>query len=245
MHAPSRCAALLFLIGLLAVGCGSEPTDPTRPPSGWQADDSRWWATGVDTTHAFRRLETLDDMGIQRPQMALGQSGLTQDQFNGAIKRALLPLYRHSPAIVDSLFVRYGTTPLGNVNLAAPDLVQPGGRLNPDVVSEAKQAAYAYIREHFREPQRKRNADQPGVPYPDSLRTPAASGTVHLQIRLDAEGQPVALRLLDGPHPTLNALTMRTVTQRRWEPAYVKRTNRWDPIPSWVRFRLTFRPPQG
>jgi hypothetical protein len=234
---------LLWLLLVGAAGCGTGGSTPTTPPEGWQADGPRWWKTGIDTTQAFRPMETLADLSIRQPNLALGQSGLSQSQFNSAIKRSLLPLYRHAPAVVDSLFERYGTTPLQNVDLSDPDLVQRGGRLNPDVVSKAKKAAYTYIREHFREPQRKRGDDQPRVPYPDSLRTPEASGKVQVQVRLDSTGTPIAVWLLDGPHPTLNALTMRTVTQRDWEPAYVKRTTRWQPLPSWVRFSITFRPP--
>mgnify|MGYP006271976709 CR=1 FL=1 len=243
MQRLSACAAAVLLTVAVLVGCTADTATPTTPPDGWTSDGARWWKTGVDTAQAFRPLNTLSDMGIGRTGMVLQGSGLNQSQFNDAIKRTLLPMYRHAPGVVDSLFERYGTVPLQNVDLQDPGLVQSGGRLHPDVVSDAKQAAYAYIREHFREPQRKTGEDQRGVPYPDSLRTPEASGKVTLQVRLDAEGQPVAMHLLEGAHPTLNALTMRTVTQRTWEPAYVKRPNDWEPLPSWVRFSITFRPP--
>mgnify|MGYP006272045819 FL=1 len=237
---PRLAVSLLLALFLAACGSGGAPT---APPSGWQADGPRWWKQGADTSEAFRSLETLSQMNVRQPSLAISQSGITQDQFNSAIKRSLVPLYRHSPQIVDSLFERYATRPLENVNLSDPDLVRPGGRLNTDAISDAKQAAYTYIREHFREPQRKQGDDQPGVPYPDSLRTPEASGKVALQVRLNASGDPVAVSLLEGAHPTLNALTMRTVTQRDWEPAYVKRQTEWEAIPSWVRFSITFRPP--
>ena len=237
------CAIALLLTSVLLVGCTTDTAPSTTPPDGWTSDGARWWKTDIDTAQAFRPLNTLSDMGIGRSGMVLQRGGLSQSQFNDAIKRALLPMYRHAPGVVDSLFERYGTIPLQNVDLQDPALVQRGGRLNPDAVSDAKQAAYTYIREHFREPQRKTGDDQPGIPYPDSLRTSDASGKVTLQVRLDAEGAPVAIRLLEGVHPTLNALTMRTVTQRTWEPAYVKRPNEWEPLPSWVRFSVTFRPP--
>ena len=56
--------SVLFLLVVFLFGCVSEGIVETGPPDGWQAEDTRWWRTGLDTTGNFRSLETLGSMRV-------------------------------------------------------------------------------------------------------------------------------------------------------------------------------------
>jgi len=228
--------AALFLL----FGCAEE--DPTAPPSGWEATETRMWAEGVDTAAAFRNLDDLVAMGVLDEKLTLDQGGLSQQQFQNAIKQTILELYRNNPPMVDSLFNAYAVSELEGADLSGA--VDEGGTLAPKVQGEYQKAAYEAITDHFREPQMEEKASS--ITYPDSLRTEEASGTVDLQARVDTSGAIDAVEVIQGTHPTLDAIAMRAaVMSSVWEPAYLLQDDEWRPVRSWVRFSIPFPAPQN
>lgn len=231
----------LFVVGLLLIllgaGCQSEKSLDLTPPAGWEMDGTRWWKAGIDTSIAFRNLETLAAMNVTgaevtylaTPQLARIRGGV-QEQFERRVKRSLLPLYRNEPTIVDSLFERYVTPTLKEISLNKD--------LEP-IIKEYKRKSYKLIHSHFREPAMasKLGEDVP-VSYPDSLRD--YEGRVRVHAYLNDEGEPVAVKLLEGLHPVLDRIALRASTQARWRPAYLLRKGRWIARPSWTRFSIRF-----
>jgi hypothetical protein len=179
--------------------------------------------------------------------MSISQDGITQEQFNNAIKRSLVKLYRNNPIIVDSLFENHATDSLQAVDLSG-DIVTEDGRLKMETENQFKQQAYNAITEYFREPAPSKSDVQ--LVYPESLRTEENAGTVELQVHLAVEGSgdnatgvPDAVQVVEGTHPTLDAIAMKGATQRRWNPAYVQVNREWQPVESWVRFSVNFPAP--
>ncbi|WP_022836449.1 TonB family protein [Salisaeta longa] len=233
----TRLASLLFA-ALLLMGCGSSGSDPTAVPDGWTAADTRWWRPGTDTTRAFRSLTDLQAMGLAEQSRAMiSQQGISRQQLNRAVKRALLPMYRHNPEVVDSLFAAYAVPVLQDADLSGTPAA-----INKRVRGPLKQEAYQALKRHFRDPVEVQS-DAPPVAYPDSLRQPSTSGRVRLQVYLNKEGVPQAVRVLQGVHPTLNRIALRSAALRRWQPAFVLNNGDWAPIPSWVHFTLNFQAP--
>lgn len=235
MNIPaSRVLSFLLIVALIA-GCSSG--SETDPPGGWSAEEDRWWAEGVDTSTAFRSLDSLEAMGISTDEtMAASLEQINPDQLAQAVKNELIALYRNQPEIVDSLFEEY----------ARPDLeeAEPGEDMElADFVQQQTNESYKAITEHFQEPQQ--GEQDLSITYPDSLRSEETSGAVSMQLYLDEEGTPQAVELLEGVHPVLNAIAMRAATQTEWEPAYVMEDGDWQAIPSWARFGFTFQPPPG
>jgi len=247
MSSTRWIASTLTALFLILLGCSSGG-NPAEPPSGWEASESRWWKQGVDTSEVFRDLGTLGEMGITQEEMSISQSGITQAQFNNAIKRSLIKLYRNNPEVVDSLFQARAVDSLSAVDLGG-DIVTENGQLKMETENEFKNKAYKAINEYFREPQPTKTDVQ--MVYPGSLRTEEASGNVELQVHLTAEevngemtGVPDAVEVIEGTNPTLNAIAMKGATQRRWNPAYVQMNREWQPIDAWVRFSVNFPAPQ-
>lgn len=200
------------------------------------------WAEDVDTSEAFRTLDDLVAMGVLDEELTLEQGGLSEQQFQNAIRQTLVELYRNNPTIIDSLFTAYAVSELEGADLSGA--VEEGGTLSPKLQSEYQKAAYDAITEHYREPQQQEGASN--IAYPESLRTEEAAGTVELQARVDTSGSLDAIEVIDGTHPTLDAIAMRAaVTGSTWEPAYVLRDNEWEPVPSWVRFSVPFPAPRN
>lgn len=237
-----RAFQLVVLFLLAAVGLlGCEEAYEPGPPADWASESTagtlRWWQSSVDTSEVFRDLESLRGMGIlsgqqtyaSTEQLAL-RTGSLRTEFGNAVKRSLVALYRSAPEVVDSLFEAYARPKLADVDLSG-DLMER--------VEDNKRVAYDAVRKHFREPRPalELGTDVPVI-YPDSLR--AFGGDVRVQAYVDAEGVPVALELIEGVHPVLDDLAMKATTQMRWRPAYVLRGSDWEPIPSWVRFRVRF-----
>lgn len=232
-----RSFALGLLLVVAGIGCQFEEPLDLDPPAGWQMDGTRWWKTGIDTSTAFRDLETLAVMNVTgaevtylaSPQVARIRGGV-QEQFERRVKRSLLPLYRNEPAVVDSLFEQYVTPVLQQVS--------PEADLEP-LITEYKRKGYKLIHSHFREPaMSSRLGEDVPVSYPDSLRD--YEGRVHVQAYLNDEGEPVAVKLLEGLHPVLDRIALRASTQARWRPAYLLRKGRWVARPSWTRFSIRF-----
>ena len=233
-----RSAFSAFLLAVLVAACaGPEAAPDLSPPEGWQGTDTRWWRDGADTSGVFRNLETLADMGVSGAEAAGGSNlGLAapsvQQRFEWGIKESLIQLYRNEPEVVDSLFERH----------AAPQLdgAVSTGTLRPQIEAQQRKI-YKMLRNHFREPLTKLTVGEDvGVTYPDSLRQQGIEGTVRTQVYIDAEGEPVAIELIERVHPVLDALAMRATTEMRWRPAYRLRSGSWIAIPSWSRFRVRF-----
>ncbi len=229
---PLVLAALL----LLAAGCEAEEKADLALPSGWEQSGARAWRPAVDTTRAFRPLESLREMqiaGTDGTVLVPGRGGVVESQVVQAVKRSLLPLYRNEPQIVDSLFDRF----------VLPELRQnplQTGAAKP-YVEQYRRRGYELIRSHFREPlaATRLGTDVPVV-YPDSLSENGVAGSVRMQVFLDDEGVPQAIQLLEGVHPVLDAVALRATTEMRWRPAYLLRKGSWHAIPAWVRFNVAF-----
>jgi len=237
--------AFVGVLFLFVVGCGGG-NDPTAPPDGWQTSDMHWWAEGVDTSAVFIDLDSLSGMGVENAEVQLSASGnVTQEQFQAAIKRSLLPLYRNNPMVVDSLFGEYAAPQLEEVDLSG-NVLQSNGELQSDLLNKNQKVAYEAITEYFREPQREQSPDN--IPWPDSLRSEEYSGVVQLQVHLATEGEGEnatsradAVEVLSGPHPTLNRIALKAATRATWQPAYVLEDGNWTPTESWVQFNIPFQ----
>lgn len=247
MSPPRWIASTLAALLVVLAGCSSGG-NPAEAPSGWQTSETRWWKAEVDTATAFRNLGTLQEMGFAQEELSVTQTGLTQEQFNNAIKRSLIKLYRNNPEVVDSLFEARAVDSLRQVDLNG-DIVTEEGRLKMETENEYKNKAYKAINKVFREPQPTKSDVQ--MAYPESLRTEEASGRVELQVHLatqeengEVTGVPNAIEVIEGTHPTLNAIAMKGATKRRWNPAYVQVDREWQPVDSWVRFSINFPAPQ-
>jgi hypothetical protein len=230
MRTAHVLSVTLFALLLVGAGCSSGG-DPTARPSGWEGTDTKWWRAGVDTSGAFRDLESLKAMGILETEatrvMAMQQ--VSTQQFAQAVRRSLVRLYRNDPATIDSLFREYAEPRVAEVSLSGSDIRQK--------VDEYKRIANRAIENHYRTP---RVQEQPGIPYPDSLRQQNVTGSVVIQARLDDTGEPQALELLQSVHPTLDRIAMRTAAQTTWRPAFVLKNENWVQQPSWDRFSIDF-----
>lgn len=220
--------------------CRPEPQAPAGPPEGWATDGDRWWRSSADTAAAFRDLETLQSMQVKgadltySADLALARDrGTATRQLARAVKVSLLPVLRNEPEVVDSLFERFVVPRIEEANFSrSPD----------DLVEQYKKEGYRILARHFREPRAtKRLGTDVPITYPDSLREAGVTGRVKMQVRVDTAGAPVAVELLQSVHPVLDTIAMRAVTEARWQPAYLLRVGKSDPIPAWVRLDLNFQ----
>jgi hypothetical protein len=234
--------ALPVLLVLFLAGCAAEEPAETGPPPGWEGTAGRWWLPDVDTSLAFRDLETLASMQITEGDVVYAanlavarQDDLARQQVAVAVKRSLIRLYRNEPELVDSLFERFVMPKIEEVSLAGDigALVEGLGR-----------QGYRLIGNHFREPRTLLQVGKDiGVAYPDSLRARGIAGSVLTQVYLDEEGVPQAVELIEGVHPVLDDIALRATTRMRWRSAYLLRRGNWRPVPSWARFKVTFKAP--
>ena len=238
----TRCfvlAGTLVLTTLLA-GCLQEEVIETGPPDGWQAEDTRWWHAGFDTTGIFRDLETLASMQvtgseatyITSPHLARQRPSQMQ-MVERAVKQQLIRLYRNQPEVVDSLVERHVVPMLEEVNLDANMQTE---------VERLKRKSYQFLhRNYFQAPQQKLQVGRDiDVPYPEELRKRQVTGAVQLQVYVNEEGEPLAIGLLDSVDPDLDGIAMRTMTKMRWRPAYLMGKSNWHAIPAWTRVKIRF-----
>lgn len=212
--------AVLVLAAFLVVlaGCGDAAPD-LAPPAGWEADGlDRWWQEGVDTAAAFRDLETFEAMALgQRPDGKRDEGPAHRN-----IQQQLLPLYRNHPEVVDSLFTE----------IAVPMIDEGAQDEDRDAlvrqINRALNAVFVY-------PRPDPNSEV-AIAYPDSLRAAGISGGVRMQVYLDENGEPLAIKRIEAVHPTLDAIAMRATTEKRWRPA----TLGGEPVRSWVRSTISF-----
>lgn len=244
-----RCSSGVVMAWLLLflMGCGlGEPHVPLDPPDGWARDGDRWWRTDRDSSGTFRNLETLRAMQVPGSPLHyasnVGDNGqdLTTDHLIWAVKQSLIRLYRTEPEVVDSLFEAF-VTPKIKAGKRSDDLGKEVGRF--------KKSGYRTISRIYREPRTikhlvpsTQDPSKNKVPlaYPDSLRQRRIGGQVRLQVYIDTDGQAQGIELLDGVHPVLDAIAMRATTQLQWQPAYLLRVGKADPIPSWTRLKVHF-----
>lgn len=207
---------LAALVPLVLAACGG---GVPGPPAGWTSDDAgRWWREGADTTGAFRSLETFEAMGVP-----LHDDG----PYVAEVQRELEALFRTEPRLVDSAFVSHVIPLLART--------EPAGADERARLAGMERAAYREISRYYRQA-----IEMPGPreapAYPDSLRERGVGGTVAVQVRVSAAGEPLTVETVERVHPTLDALVMRSATERRWNPAGF----RGEPVPSWARLQTTF-----
>ena len=63
-----------------------------------------------------------------------------------------------------------------------------------------------------------------------------------MQVRVDAKGRPQSVEIIEGVHPALDTNAMRALLGGEWRAAHVLRRGNWRPVPSWVRYSITFQP---
>jgi len=231
------------LTGLLLIlaGCGGGGGDPAAPPSGWNATETRMWASDVDTSEVFRNMSSLEAMGIIGEDVALGSGSVSQEQFQNAVKRSLLELYRSNPAVVDSLFEEHAVPVLQDADLGS-DIVEED-KIKQKILDKFGQKALKAVDEHYEQPIIQEGIT--GLPYPDSLRTEENSGRVEVQVHVTADGTVDAVEVVEGTHPTLNAIIMRAAaTETTWNPAYVTEDGEQTSYPGWGRLSTNFPAPR-
>jgi TonB family protein len=206
-----RALSLSFLCLVLLTGCGGSALEP---PAGWTGEGDRWWRTGADTAMAFRDLSSFSAMGVERSEQA----------FINDVRAELFTFYRANPEAVDSLF-RARVEPIA-VRAAVR------GETDPTATVATAQRELA-----FRQPRPKLQLgkDVPVV-FPDSLREAGIGGRVSLQVALDAEGVPLAARVVESVHPTLDRSALLAATQMRWSKAYAVQ----EAVPAWVFWNVVF-----
>lgn len=167
------------------------------------------------------------------------QAEASAEQLGFAVKQELIPLFRNHPRIMDSLFAEH-VQPIVEKRLQQSRVILGSAG---KVAEELKKESYQTISKRFREPRttKKLGEDVP-VPYPDSLRQADIGGKVEMQVYLNEEGAPQAVKLIEGVDPTLNDIAMQAATQMDWAPAYVLQDDQWETVPSWTRFSVVFTP---
>lgn len=243
-HHRSLAIIAASMAVLVFSGCQKEEAVPLEIPDGWQAEGPRWWYADTDTSNAFRNLESLAAMDIKGAHTIGYETGTgawveaeARERLVTLVKESLIPLFRNHPAIVDSLFERHVVSKMATARLR--------GDVRP-VIAKYKKEAYRTISRHFRQPYSitKLGVDVP-LPFPDSLRARNISGMVFLQIHISEEGEPIAIKRLEGVHPILDRIAMRAMTQMRWQPAYVVKGLKSPAVASWARYKVYFSSSAG
>lgn len=210
-------AVLLVFLGFLSAACGEQAD--LGPPAGWAGDSAdRWWRMDADTAGAFRDLQTLESMGVRV---------FEEVDLASSVQNRMLEFYRTNPEIVDSVFVERG---LPIVERGDPT-IRDRTELRERLVTDAYRAMVRYYRDARQDPEVRVEKV-----YPDSLRERGVTGQVEVQIRVNAEGEPVAIEKLSGAEPTLDALAMQAVTKMRW----VHAGHEGEAVPSWTRVTITY-----
>ncbi len=222
-----RYLPTLLLVSFLALSaCSSSGYEPGAP-AGWEEGGNRWWRDGVDTSRAFRDLETFAAMGVEQTPIGKARAGIAE-----SVKRSLIRLYRNEPEVIDSMFQVHVVPQIERAEL--------GNDTSADV-DRLKEEGYRSIGRAFQEPRTRLTlGEDVQIVYPDSLREAGVSGRVSMQVYLNEEGEPLAIKLVDSVHPVLDDIAMNATTEMRWRPAYLLQRGSWSAIPSWARFNINF-----
>lgn len=241
MVASRWIATTLTALLLVLAGCGGGGDDPSAPPSDWNATDTRMWSPDVDTSEVFRDMSSLSAMGILDEDEITLSGTITQEQFQQAVKRSLTELYRSNPEIVDSLFEEHAVPVLEEADLSSD--VLEGEQLKDKFLEKNKQKALKAIDKHYEQPIIQEGIT--GLPYPDTLRTEENSGRVEVQVHVNENGEVDAVEVIEGTHPTLNAIIMRAAaTETSWNSAYVTEDGSQVAYPGWGRLSTNFPAPR-
>lgn len=216
-----RLPLLFAALGFAFAACG-ESGPPATPPEGWVAASSdRWYVPGTDTSAAFRDLSTLEAMGVARDE----------SEFVRWVQEKMTDIYRTDPETVDSVFaaeflddVQAGVPAGGDYGAQADALVN---RIKTDFFQRYNASRY--------DP-----ADEPLV-VPDSLQ--GVSGRIAVQVYVDRDNQPTAIRLVEGTGTALDQIFMRRVLGSTFTDAWVRpsagRVGGVE-IPNWVHVSNDF-----
>ncbi|MEM8556552.1 MAG: energy transducer TonB [Bacteroidota bacterium] len=229
-----RFAAPLVLAAALVVlaACGGPGGDPLTPPEGWTSNGpdaalAAWWLADTDTTVAFRDLSTLESMGIAEGEGLVAQ--VKRGRLDGAEAPdqdgGLIGLFRNNPEAVDSVFMAVGVPIIRGETASSVDDVRS---LRTDV--------YRRMTQEYRRSGTLGSVDPSLAIYPDSLRQNGIGGTVTMQVHLNRRGEPIAAKVLESAHPTLDRLALNVAANRRYNPATVGQ----DSVASWVRFGIPY-----
>lgn len=229
-----RSLGSTFLVAVLlfAAGCGGE--DITAPPDGWETNGDRWWRAEADTAEAFRDFSDMQAMGILEDvesQMAIEGGQVSGEDFLKAVKRELGDFYKSNPALIDSLFNQYAVEALGT---------EPRTGTVEDTLDASVQQARRVLDDYYQRPQVE---ERSGVTYPRDLYEQGVEGNVELQVRVNPEGEPVAIRVVESAHPELDAIAMRSAALMQASPARVRyaQNEEWEDIHGWIYFDVPFQ----
>ncbi len=212
---PFRVLPIVFVLVLAACGGSSD----LGPPSGWEGEGTeRWWVPGIDTTEAFRDLETLESMGVPV---------FNEVDLAPSVQNLMIEFYRSNPEIVASVFEEYGLPIIERGDPSVSDRTELRDQLRRD--------AYLSMVDYYRDARPDPNVQVEKI-YPDSLRERGVTGQVEMQVRVNEEGLPIAIKKLSGTDPTLDALAMQAITKMRW----VHAGHSGEAVASWTRMTITY-----
>jgi hypothetical protein len=210
------------LFAVLVLAACAEPGPPAAPPEGWVAEGDRWYVPGTDTEAAFRDLESVEAMGVLRED---------EPEFVQWFQTKMDELYRTNPEVVDSVFgaeflpaVREGIPAGDDYETAAQGLVR---RVQTDFYQRYNPAQYSPPAEP--------------VVIPDSLAD--VDGQVVLQVYVNRDKEPVAVKVVEGTGTALDQIAMRRAIDSAFTDAWVRETAGQSAgvnVPNWVRVTSTF-----
>lgn len=241
--AALKYVKFLFVWALLwgFTGCGGGPDVALGPPEGWTGQAGLWWQAGTDTTVAFRNVGDFEAMGSPLEDVVYGRgTATTRQQLVNGVKREFMPMFQSNPELVDSLFTTMGRPKIMRATLKT-DLNAQVDELSKDI--------FRSITRHYQQPrtlkklgsfdQAKIDKDIVPISQPDSLKAQGVYGRVQMQVYLNPEGEPLAVKVLDPVHPVLDDLAQKAATQMRWRPAYL----RGKGVYGWALFNVNFQAP--
>ncbi|MEM1054382.1 MAG: TonB family protein [Bacteroidota bacterium] len=220
-------AALVAVVATVLAACEQ---GGIQPPDGWEVvSENQWARPGVDPDDAFRDLSSVASMGVV--------DEADSDVIRYA-KEQMLYLYRTSPEVVDSVFTAVA------VPLLDRSFPREGFQAQVDAALNDAKIAMLGSRQNqaiYRQATPLPDPAPERAVYPDSLKSRGVSGEVAVQVRIDAEGQPVAVQVVESVHPTLDALVMRQAATTSFNPAWVvKGRSGGTAIPNYTRVRVPF-----
>ena len=210
------------LLAVLALAACADPAPPSAPPEGWvEAGDDRWFVPGADTTTAFRDLTTIEAMGVERDE----------SEFVRWVQERMTDIYRTNPEVVDSVFaaeflddVRAGVPADGDYGAGADALVN---RIKRDIYQRYNSTRYA----------------PPEEPLVIPAELQDATGRIAVQVYVDTDNQPVAIKLVEGTGTALDQMFMRRALSSTFTDAWVRPTagrSAGVKIMSWAHVSNTY-----